>query len=174
DTVELPRYLAETLRSAGVARQQVKVEVTETALFGDPELAQAAIQELARLGIDFSLDDFGTGYSSLVHLRRLPVSEIKIDKSFVKRMATDSDDRAIVESIILLGHTLRLRVVAEGVEDEPTARMLLECGCDIAQGWLYAPAMPADELLAWLASHPANAKNAKTVSRHGGGHGSAP
>jgi EAL domain-containing protein (putative c-di-GMP-specific phosphodiesterase class I) len=171
DTVDLPRYLADTLRGAGVARQQVKVEVTETALFGDPELAQAAIQELARLGIDFSLDDFGTGYSSLAHLRRLPVSEIKIDRSFVRRMVTDSDDRAIVESIILLGRTLRLRVVAEGVEDEPTARMLLEAGCDIAQGWLYAPAMPADELLAWLASHPASAK---TVSRHSGGGGSAP
>jgi sensor c-di-GMP phosphodiesterase-like protein len=110
------------------------------------------------------LDDFGTGYSSLVHLRRLPVSEIKIDKSFVRRMATDPEDRAIVESIIGLGRTLRLRVVAEGVEDELTAGMLLESGCDIAQGWLYAPAMPADDLLVWLAAHPPNGETARTVT----------
>jgi sensor c-di-GMP phosphodiesterase-like protein len=122
------------------------------------------MQELARLGIDLALDDFGTGYSSMVHLRRLPVSEIKIDKSFINRMATDSEDRAIVESIILLGRTLRLRVIAEGVEDEPTARLLLESGCEIAQGWLYAPAMPADELVAWLESHPARATTVRSGS----------
>jgi diguanylate cyclase len=151
DTMDLPQYLAETLLQADVPSRQVKVEVTETALFGDPEPSQAAMRELARLGIGLALDDFGTGYSSLVHLRRLPVSEVKIDKSFVRRMATDPEDRAIVESIIRLGRTLRLRVVAEGVEDELTAGMLLESGCDIAQGWLYAQAMPADDLLVWLA-----------------------
>lgn len=89
--------------------------------------------------------------------RRLPVSEVKIDKSFIRRMATHPEDRAIVESIIGLGRTLRLRVVAEGVEHEHTARMLPESGCDIAQGWLYAPAMPADELLVWLARHRTDA-----------------
>jgi diguanylate cyclase (GGDEF)-like protein len=151
DTPDLPQYLDTTLRKAGVARQQVKVEVTETALFGDPEPSQPAMHELARLGIGLALDDFGTGYSSLVHLRRLPISEVKIDKSFVSRMASDPEDRAIVESIIGLGRTLHLRVVAEGVEDERTARLLHESGCDIAQGWFYAPAMPADELLVWLA-----------------------
>jgi diguanylate cyclase len=150
------------------------VEVTETALFGDPEPSQAAMQELARLGIRLALDDFGTGYSSLVHLRRLPVSEIKIDKSFVRRMATDPEDRAIVESIILLGRTLRLRIVAEGVEDELTAGLLLESGCDVAQGWLYAPAMPADDLLVWLARHPPVAKTASAVNPQRSADGSPP
>jgi diguanylate cyclase (GGDEF)-like protein len=174
DTMDLPHYLVETLRRTGVAREQVKVEVTETALFGEPVPSQPAVQELARLGILLALDDFGTGYSSLVHLRRLPVAEIKIDKSFVGRMATDPEDRAIVESIILLGRTLRLRVVAEGVEDERTAGMLVESGCDIAQGWLYAPAMPADDLLVWLAGHPPNVKAARSVSTQRTADGSAP
>jgi diguanylate cyclase (GGDEF)-like protein len=163
DTTDLPHYLADTLLRAGVPRKQLKVEVTETAL-GDPDPSQAAIHELARLGIGLALDDFGTGYSSLVHLRRLPVSEIKIDRSFVRRMATDPEDRAIVESIIGLGRTLRLRVVAEGVEDERTAGMLLRSGCDIAQGWLYASAMPADDLLLWLGGHPPNAETAQSVT----------
>jgi diguanylate cyclase (GGDEF)-like protein len=163
DTMELPNYLAETLRRAGVAPSQVKVEVTETALLGDPEPSQAAIQELSRLGIALALDDFGTGYSSLAHLRRLPVSEIKIDKSFVSRMTANPEDRAIVESIILLGRTLRLEVVAEGVENEQTAYLLLESGCDTAQGWLYAPAMPADELPVWYAAHPPDARAARSV-----------
>ena len=167
DTMDLPHYLAETLLTDGVEPQQVKVEVTETALFGDPEPSQAAIQELARLGIGLALDDFGTGYSSLVHLRRLPVSEVKIDKSFVSRMATHPEDRAIVESIIGLGRTLRLRVVAEGVEDEPTARVLFESGCEIAQGWLYAPAMPADELLIWLAAHRSDPEAATSAGAPG-------
>jgi len=153
----------DTLSRAGVSRQQLRVEVTETAL-GDPEPFQAAIRELARVGIPLALDDFGTGYSSLVHLRRMPISEVKIDKSFVGRMAEDPEDRAIVESIIGLGRTLRLRIVAEGVEDELTAGMLLEFGCDIAQGWLYAPAMPADDLLVWLAGHPPNAETARSVT----------
>jgi diguanylate cyclase (GGDEF)-like protein len=163
DTTELAHYLVDTLSRAGVSRQQLRVEVTETAL-GDPEPFQAAIRELARVGIPLALDDFGTGYSSLVHLRRMPISEVKIDKSFVGRMAEDPEDRAIVESIIGLGRTLRLRIVAEGVEDELTAGMLLEFGCDIAQGWLYAPAMPADDLLVWLAGHPPNAETARSVT----------
>ena len=100
-----------------------------------------------------ALDDFGTGYSSMAHLRRLPVHEVKIDRSFTSRITTDPDDRAVVFSIIDLGHELGLRVVAEGVEDEQTRDLLAEAECDIAQGWLIARPMPAYDLLAWLDRH---------------------
>ncbi|MCG5435470.1 EAL domain-containing protein, partial [Micromonospora foliorum] len=97
--------------------------------------------------------DFGTGYSSLQHLRRLPLAEVKVDRSFVLGMAEDADDAAIVRSMIELAGALGLRVVAEGVEDERTWRMLHAAGCDAAQGWFYARPMPAEELVTWLARY---------------------
>jgi EAL domain-containing protein (putative c-di-GMP-specific phosphodiesterase class I) len=97
-----------------------------------------------------SLDDFGTGYSSLVHLRRLPVSELKIDRSFVARLAVDNEDAEIVRCTVDLAHSLGLLVVAEGVEDDETWERLRDLGCDAVQGWLVAAAMPPDEATAWL------------------------
>jgi hypothetical protein len=97
-----------------------------------------------------SLDDFGTGYSSLVHLRRLPVSELKIDRSFVARLAVDAEDAEIVRCTVDLAHSLGLLVVAEGVEDDETWERLRDLGCDAVQGWLVAAAMPPDETTAWL------------------------
>lgn len=97
-----------------------------------------------------SLDDFGTEYSSLVSLRRLPVSELKIDRSFVARLAVDSVDAEIVRCMVDLAHSLGLLVVAEGVEDDQTQERLRTLGCDAAQGWLLAAAMPAEETTAWL------------------------
>jgi diguanylate cyclase len=93
------------------------------------------------------------GYSSLAYLKRLPVNEIKIDRSFVMNMATDENDAVIVRSTIDLGRNLGLRVVAEGVEDERTVRLLATNGCDAAQGWYHGRPMPADELLPWLSRH---------------------
>lgn len=97
-----------------------------------------------------SLDDFGTGYSSLVHLRRLPVSELKIDRSFVARLAVDAEDAEIVRCTLDLAHSLGLLVVAEGVEDDETWERLRDLGCDAVQGWLVAAAMPPEETTAWL------------------------
>ena len=97
-----------------------------------------------------SLDDFGTGYSSLVHLRRLPVSELKIDRSFVARLAVDNEDAEIVRCTIDLAHSLGLIVVAEGVEDDETWERLRDLRCDAVQGWLVAAAMPPQETTAWL------------------------
>ena len=119
----------------------------------DPHRVLATIARLDKIGVAIALDDFGTGYSSMQHLRRLPLAEVKVDRSFVLGMATDADDAAIVRSMIELAGALGLRVVAEGVEDERTWRLLHAAGCDVAQGWFYARPMPAEELVAWLARY---------------------
>jgi diguanylate cyclase (GGDEF)-like protein len=145
--------LAELLAERGVPANQLQIEITEGALMADSRRVLLTLHRLDRLGVALSLDDFGTGYSSLTHLRRLPLAEVKIDKSFVLGMATDTDDNAIVGSIIDLGRRLGLRVVAEGVEDEETRRMLLAAGCEVGQGWYFARPMPADAFVSWLARY---------------------
>jgi diguanylate cyclase (GGDEF)-like protein len=152
-TGEIVERLADRLRHHGVPAAQVQLEITEGALMADPNRVLATLRRLERLGVALSLDDFGTGYSSMQHLRRLPLSEVKIDRSFVLGMTTDPDDEAIVRSITTLAGALGLRVVAEGVENEGTWRMLLDAGCDTAQGWYYARPMPAEELSSWLSRY---------------------
>jgi len=131
----------------------LQLEITESALMADPHRVLNTITRLDRMGVAISLDDFGTGYSSLQHLRRLPLAEVKIDRSFVLGMATDRGDAAIVRSVIDLSEALGLRVVAEGVEDERTWRLLAAAGCHVAQGWFHARPMPAEDLMAWLARY---------------------
>jgi|SRR5690606_27506674 len=121
----------------------------------DPRRVLATITQIAALGVAISLDDFGTGYSSLQHLRRLPLTEVKVDRSFVLGMTADGYDAAIVRSTIELARSLGLRIVAEGVEDEQTWRLLVESGCCVGQGWFFARPMPGDELPAWLARYRA-------------------
>ncbi|OLB66036.1 MAG: hypothetical protein AUI10_04195 [Actinobacteria bacterium 13_2_20CM_2_72_6] len=152
-TAEVVDRLAERMGRCGVAADQVQLEITEGALMADPRRVLATLRRLDRLGVALSLDDFGTGYSSMQHLRRLPLAEVKIDRSFVLGMVTDPDDAAIVRSIIELAGALGLRVVAEGVEDEHTFRLLATSGCDAAQGWYHGRPMPADELLSWLSRY---------------------
>jgi EAL domain-containing protein (putative c-di-GMP-specific phosphodiesterase class I) len=152
-TGEIADRLADQLVHHGVGADQVQLEITESALMADPRRVLATLQRLDKLGVALSLDDFGTGYSSMQHLRRLPLSEVKIDRSFVLGMAHDADDEAIVRSMIELANALGLRVVAEGVEDDRTRRLLLADGCHVAQGWYYARPMPADELAGWLARY---------------------
>lgn len=138
----------------GVSPGQLQLEITESALMADPRRVLTTLTRLERLGVALSLDDFGTGFSSLQHLRRLPVSEVKIDRSFVLGMDNDGgDDAAIVRSIIELAGSLGLRVVAEGVEDEQTWRRLAGLGCHLAQGWFHARPMPAAEFAGWLARY---------------------
>jgi len=131
----------------------IQLEITEGALMADPHRVLATIGRLDKIGLAIALDDFGTGYSSMQHLRRLPLTEVKIDRSFVLGMASDPDDAAIVRSIIELSGALGLRVVAEGVEDEPIWRALHAAGCDVAQGWFHARPMPAADLANWLARY---------------------
>ncbi|MBZ4016674.1 putative bifunctional diguanylate cyclase/phosphodiesterase [Streptomyces purpurogeneiscleroticus] len=141
--------------AARLARHQVppgalQLEITEHVLLEDPQRAADTLNGLTGHGVKMSLDDFGTGYSSLVHLRRLPVSELKIDRSFVARLAVDTEDAEIVRCTLDLAHSLGLLVVAEGVEDDETWERLRDLGCDAVQGWLVAAAMPPDETTAWL------------------------
>ncbi|MFY1586357.1 putative bifunctional diguanylate cyclase/phosphodiesterase [Micromonospora sp. WMMD734] len=169
-TGEIVDRIADRLAGHGVRPDRLQLEITEGALMADPRRVLATITRLHQLGVAISLDDFGTGYSSLQHLRRLPLSEVKVDRSFVLGMAGDADDAAIVRSTIELAGALGLRVVAEGVEDERTWRLLHAAGCDAAQGWFYARPMPADELTAWLARYrplsPVPSPDAEIPRRH--------
>ncbi|BFU42771.1 putative bifunctional diguanylate cyclase/phosphodiesterase [Krasilnikovia sp. MM14-A1004] len=152
-SAEIAERVDGLLRRYGVPASLLQLEITESALMADPHRVLTTITRLDRMGVAISLDDFGTGYSSLQHLRRLPLSEVKIDRSFVLGMVADRGDAAIVRSVIDLAEALRLRVVAEGVEDESTWRMLARVGCHAAQGWFHARPMPADDLLGWLARY---------------------
>ena len=126
------------------------LEVTESGFFEDPTRALQMLDALAALGVILSIDDFGTGYSSLSHLARMPVHEVKIDRSFVLGLESDAEFAAVVRSAIDMGHSLGLKVVAEGIETEAAAARLREFQCDIGQGYLYAKPMPANELENWL------------------------
>jgi diguanylate cyclase (GGDEF)-like protein len=142
--------VAARLARYGVPPAALQLEITEHVLLEDPQRAADTLAGLAGHGVRMSLDDFGTGYSSLVHLRRLPVSELKIDRSFVARLVVDTEDAEIVRCTIDLAHSLGLLVVAEGVEDDETWERLRDMGCDAIQGWLVAAAMPPEEATAWL------------------------
>ncbi|MEU0377747.1 bifunctional diguanylate cyclase/phosphodiesterase [Streptomyces cyaneofuscatus] len=142
--------VAARLARHGVPASALQLEITEHVLLEDPQRAADTLAGLTAHGVKMSLDDFGTGYSSLVHLRRLPVSELKIDRSFVARLALDHEDGEIVRCTIDLAHSLGLVVVAEGVEDDETWERLRDLRCDAVQGWLVAAAMPPQETTAWL------------------------
>ena len=150
------------LRRTGVAPQRLKLEVTETALMSDPVTARTVLRELEALGCEISIDDFGTGYSSLAYLADLPVSEVKIDRSFVSRMSAGSSEKVIVNSTIDLAHHLGLRAVAEGVEDWSMLPELEALGCDAAQG--YAISHP----LAAARRHPLDAGLPQHLGRGAG------
>jgi EAL domain-containing protein (putative c-di-GMP-specific phosphodiesterase class I) len=148
--LSFPDDVAALLARWGVPPERLELEITESTIMGDPFRARQVLQRLDSMGVRLSIDDFGTGYSSLGYLKRLPVSEIKIDKSFVLNMTNDENDAVIVRSTIDLGRNLGLEVVAEGVENAEAWRNLELYGCDIAQGYYLSRPVPADELTAWL------------------------
>jgi diguanylate cyclase (GGDEF)-like protein len=143
--------VASLLRRYGTPARRMTLEVTESVLMTDPARAMKVLGELRDLGVSLALDDFGTGWSSLTHLQRMPVDEIKIDRSFVAAMATDASSAAIVSSTVDLAHALGLRVVAEGIEDEATWTRLRAVGCDAAQGYHLSRPLPTGELEATVA-----------------------
>jgi len=150
DDSDLPVRIGELLAVHGVLPQRILLEITESAVMGKPEAAIQVLRRLADQGIDLAIDDFGVGQSSFAYLRRLPVRELKIDKSFLVKLAEGSADRAIVGSIVELGHRLGYRVTAEGVSDQATLDYLAEIGCDHAQGFFIARAMPGEAFDAFL------------------------
>lgn len=142
--LELPRRVAHLLTLHRVKVEQLRLEITESAVIGEPVIAIQVLRELADLGLRIAVDDFGVGQSSLAYLRKLPVHELKIDKMFVQGLATHADDRMIVRSIVELAHRLGYGVTAEGVEDAAALAYLTKIGCDHAQGHFLAPALDAD------------------------------
>jgi diguanylate cyclase (GGDEF)-like protein/PAS domain S-box-containing protein len=152
---ELTNRIAALLTTHDLPPQTLELELTEATLLETEHQAKETPRTLQRLGIGLVIDDFGTGHSSLSYLKRLPITALKIDRSFVRDLATDSDDRILAATIVALGHSLGLKVVAEGVETEEQCRILLEQGCDLAQGYLFGPPMPADQFAEWRAGYPA-------------------
>jgi predicted signal transduction protein with EAL and GGDEF domain len=148
---ELPDDIRQLLEKWDLAGERLTVEITESAIVSDPGRTTEIISRLKGLGVGVSIDDFGTGYTSLAYLARLAITQLKIDRSFVLNMDSDTDDAAIVRSIITLGHDLDLEVVAEGVETRAIYDQLARLGCDTVQGyWLSHPLAP-DKLGEWLA-----------------------
>jgi diguanylate cyclase (GGDEF)-like protein/PAS domain S-box-containing protein len=142
---QLPDKVAALLVQLSVPGPHLSIEITESTLMAEPDRALEVLRRLRAMGVRVAIDDFGTGYSSLAYLRRLPVHELKVDRSFVCELSRNPSDRAIVRSVVDLAHNLGLQVVAEGVEDERTWRLLETIGCDFAQGFLMSRPLPADQ-----------------------------
>jgi EAL domain-containing protein (putative c-di-GMP-specific phosphodiesterase class I) len=132
------------LADSGIEPENLRLELTESLIMANPESMAQTLAELKKLKVRLALDDFGTGYSSLSHLRRFPLDTLKIDRSFVMRMASEARDQELVRIIITLAHTLGMDVVAEGVETRAHADSLGRLNCEYAQGFLYAAPLPAE------------------------------
>jgi diguanylate cyclase (GGDEF)-like protein len=152
--MELPEQIADLLTQRGLPPGALQIEITEEFLMADRDRTREILTQLREAGIEIAVDDFGTGYSSLAYLRELPIDELKLDRSFVFPMAGDPRAAALVYSTIGLAHSLGLRLVAEGVEDETSLRLLDEHGCDQAQGYFISRPVPAATLDSWLDQRP--------------------
>jgi EAL domain-containing protein (putative c-di-GMP-specific phosphodiesterase class I) len=142
--------LGDALELYAIPPDMLELEITENTVMADPDRAQEVLTSLRALGIELAIDDFGTGQSSLTYLQRLSVDWLKIDKSFVMNMASDVNDAAIVRTSVELGHSLGLRIVAEGVETTQALMQLADVGCDVAQGFHISRPVSPDRLEAWL------------------------
>lgn len=148
----LPDKLQALFDQHQVSADSIAIEITESSIMDDPVRAESTLLKLSQMGIKMAIDDFGTGYSSLAYLKRLPVQELKIDKSFVLNMEKNENDATIVKSTIDLGHNLNLKVVAEGIETLAAWQLLEKMGCDYGQGYYMGKPMPVKDYPAWLAA----------------------
>jgi diguanylate cyclase (GGDEF)-like protein len=162
--VHLPDTVGELLARWEVPARLLELEITESTILADPVRAMEILSRLDEMGIRLAIDDFGTGYSSLAYLKRLPVDELKIDKSFILGMEENENDAVIVRSTIDLGRNLGLRVVAEGVETAKAWNRLVSLGCDIAQGYYLSRPVPADQLTEWLRERAAKPRERRLRS----------
>lgn len=147
---DLPQLVADILSETGMQPNCLELEVTESAAMQDVEHTTATLHRLRQMSVKISIDDFGTGFSSLSYLKRFPIDKLKIDQSFIRHLADDENDTAITNAIITLGHSLKLRVIAEGVETEEQFAYLRDGGCDEVQGFLFSQALPAREFEKYL------------------------
>jgi len=138
------------IQNYGINPALFKLELTESMLLGNIESTITSMKTLRDFGVGFSLDDFGTGYSSLQYLKRLPLDQLKIDQSFIRDIANDNSDKAIVQTIIAMANSLKLNVIAEGVETEEQRHLLLDKGCLHYQGYLFGKPLPIDQFEALL------------------------
>jgi diguanylate cyclase (GGDEF)-like protein/PAS domain S-box-containing protein len=152
---ELVQTIAEVLEATGVVPALIGLEITESAIMEDIDATASAMQELKELGVGLIIDDFGTGYSSLTHLKRFPVDELKVDRSFVAGLGEGGKDAAIVNAVIALAHSLELTAVAEGVETPDQRQRLRDLGCDVGQGYFFGRPGPADALFSGASADPA-------------------
>jgi len=150
----LPDLLAGLLLTHGLRPGMLEIEVTESILLSDPELSVQIAQQIGEMDVRMSIDDFGTGYSSLSYLKRLPIHALKIDRSFIRDLASDPDDAAIITAIIAMAHSLKLKVIAEGVESEAQLAFLRERRCDEYQGFLMRQPLVASEFAEMLERQP--------------------
>ena len=148
--LDLVSHIGDLLRRYDVPADALILELTEGVLTSNSQRSQSVVEELQRLGIKLSIDDFGTGWSSLARLQEMTVDELKLDRVFVGRLLEDPRSTAIVRSTVALAHSLGASLVAEGVEDVATLNALRDYGCDITQGYVHCPPLPADELDRWM------------------------
>ncbi|OZA07252.1 MAG: hypothetical protein B7X97_09610 [Methylotenera sp. 17-45-7] len=147
---DLANKITTILNTHNIKSNSITLEVTESSIMDDPQRAKLTLLSLANIDMKLSIDDFGTGYSSLSYLKELPVSELKIDKSFVMHMQQNENDRIIVNSTIELAHNMGLKVVAEGIENLDTWGLLDEMGCDYGQGYYMTKPIPVTDFNSWL------------------------
>jgi EAL domain-containing protein (putative c-di-GMP-specific phosphodiesterase class I) len=142
---QIPDTVRNVLGATGLSPGLLELEITEGAIMSQAESSIQVLRDLRAMGISLAIDDFGTGYSSLAYLKRLPLNKLKVDQSFVRGLPGDAEDCAIARAVIALGHSLQLKVIAEGVESEAQREFLIAAGCDEMQGYLRGRPMPVDE-----------------------------
>jgi EAL domain-containing protein (putative c-di-GMP-specific phosphodiesterase class I) len=153
---ELPAQLAAILRATGLPPSLLELEITESMVMKDPERAVAIMEALTGMGIKLAIDDFGTGHSSLGYLKRFPIDQLKVDRTFVRDLPHNSDDVAITRAVIAMAHSLKMSVVAEGVEHQEQYDLLRDEGCDEFQGYFCRPPMEEADLMRFLTERRLN------------------
>jgi EAL domain-containing protein (putative c-di-GMP-specific phosphodiesterase class I) len=154
---EFTELVAAVLKETGLDPHCLELEITESVAMHDAEKTIATLNNLRALNLQLSIDDFGTGYSSLSYLKRFPINKLKVDQSFVRNMTTDANDASITKSVILLGQSLNLSVIAEGVETAEQLALLKQYGCDEVQGYYFSRPVPQNELAQLLSANPERA-----------------
>jgi EAL domain-containing protein (putative c-di-GMP-specific phosphodiesterase class I) len=157
---DLAAVVQQALAASGLEARWLELEITESVVMQDAAQAVVTLRDLKAMGLTVAVDDFGTGYSSLSYLKRFPIDALKIDRSFVRDIATNADDAAIARAIVTMAESLKLEVVAEGVETDEQLRFLRSHGCGLAQGFLFSKPVPAEEFVGLLATEPGVARGA--------------